>query len=348
MVWTKSGAPVAKLDVVLSHVYSSFSITINKMCKLDNVEATEYALDAKISGMSFFAGNQTIQPFLAEDGSYRCILEDGYSGEIRWKYIENEKSYGGSKTVAGVANTRYSRIETINLGKYDVTKAQNGDFYCVDEGKGYLIPKTASKELLESVTCVGIVFYTGNDLDEHNFGLLGEKHGIAVALHDASLSGNEKFSWAYADDSDVSAWLAQSTWVGDIGRPNDFTNIKDMDKRQGYANTLALKEFNKDEANNAKKNKLIEALDEFAASHNNLPAETSGWYCPSLGEIKTMGRGQGNESVYENAISGKNLLNDQLGKIKGTNEISDDDYWSSTEKDSQNAFNFYFLSLIHI
>lgn len=344
MVWTKSGAPVAKLDVVLSHVYSSFSITINKMCKLDNVEATEYALDAKISGMSFFAGNQTIQPFLAEDGSYRCILEDGYSGEIRWKYIENEKSYGGSKTVAGVANTRYSRIETINLGKYDVTKAQNGDFYCVDEGKGYLIPKTASKELLESVTCVGIVFYTGNDLDEHNFGLLGEKHGIAVALHDASLSGNEKFSWAYADDSDVSAWLAQSTWVGDIGRPNDFTNIKDMDKRQGYANTLALKEFNKDEANNAKKNKLIEALDEFAASHNNLPAETSGWYCPSLGEIKTMGRGQGNESVYENAISGKNLLNDQLGKIKGTNEISDDDYWSSTEKDSQNAFNFYFKS----
>lgn len=344
MVWEKSGAPVAKLDVDLCHVYSSFSITINKMCELDNIGSTEYALDTKISGMSFLAGNKTIHPFLAEDGSYRCILEDGYSGEIRWKYIEDEKSYGGSKTVAGVANTRYSRNETVRFGKYDVSKAQNGDFYCVEENKGYLIPKTASKELLESVTCVGIVFYTGNDLDEDNFGLLGEKHGIAVALHDASLGSNDKFSWAYADDSDVSAWLGQSTWVGDIGRPIGFSSIKDMDKRQGYANTLALKEFNKDEANNTKKNKLIEALDEFAASHNNLPAETSGWYCPSLGEIKTMGRGQGNEGVNEGALSGKNLLNNQLEKIKETNNIPDMDYWSSTEKDSGNAYNFFFKS----
>lgn len=344
MVWEASGAPIAKLNVELSHVYSSFSITINKMYELDNAEGTECALDTKISGMSFSAGNETIRPFLTEDGSYRCILKDKYSGEIRWRYIEDEKSYGGTRNVEGAANTRYSQNETIRLGKYEISKAQNGDFYCVEEGKGYLIPKTASKVLLESVTCVGIVFYTGNDLDEHNFGLLGEKHGIAVALHDARLGGNEKFSWAYADDSDVSAWLGQSTWVGDIERPSGFSSIKEMDRRQGYANTLALKEFNKDEANSARKNKLIEALDEFAASHNNLPAETSGWYCPSLGEIKTMGRGQGNEGVYENAISGKNLLNDQLGKIKGTNEIPNDDYWSSTEKDNQNAFNFFFKS----
>lgn len=344
MVWEKSGAPVAKLDVDLSHVYSSFSITINKMCELDNKGSTKYALDTKISEMSFFAGNKTIHPFLAEDGSYRCILEDGYSGEIRWKYIEDEKSYGGLRTVAGAANTRYSQNETIRFGKYDVSKAQNGDFYCVEDGKGYLIPKSASKELLESVTCVGIVFYTGSDLNEDNFELLGEKHGLAVALHDASLGGNDKFSWAYADDSDVSAWLNSSTWGGEINRPNAFVSITDMNKRQGYANTLALKEFNKDGANNTKKNKLIEALDEFAASHNNLPTETSGWYCPSLGEIKTMGRGQGNEGVNEGALSGKNLLNEQLEKIKETNNIPDMDYWSSTEKDSQNAYNFFFKS----
>ena len=344
MVWSKTGTPVSKLDVNLSHAYSSFSITIDKKCELDNAEATEFSLETEVSGMTIIAGNKTIHPFHTEDGSYRCILEDGYSGNVRWKYVENDKSYGGSKVVGGIANTRYSRIETIRYGKYDFSKAQNGDFYCVEEQKGYLIPGNASKELLETVTCVGIVFYTGSDLEEDNYGLLKGKYGLAVALQDASLSDSKKMTWAYAEESDVSAWLKSSTWKGDITRPSNFVSITDKDKRQGYANTLALKEFNKDETNSEKNNKLVEALAEFTASHNNLPEEASGWYCPSLGEIKTMGRGQGNEGTWENEVSGRDMLNGQMRKIAGAVEIEKTDYWSSTERDAKNAYNFYFKS----
>lgn len=343
MTWSTQGAPIAKLDVALEHAYPSFSISVDKKYILADGVSTVCRLETEIAGMKFYVGDKAVTPLCAKDGSYRCILEDGFDGNVRWKYTADKEPYANNKDITATANTRYSQVETIDLGEY--TKVQNGDFYCVKEDVGYLVPKEASAEFLEDLNCVGIVFYNGNGVSADNYGLLDGKKGLAVSLQDATLAGKAKFTWAYVDDCNVSGWLATSTWAGNITRPSGFTSTTAQDKWQGYVNTLALRQYNEDAAHSASKNKLIEALDEFVAAQSiSLPAVTSGWYCPSIRDLKTMSSGQGNEAIYEKEISGKTMLDEQLGKIEGAITLANEDYWSSTEKDGIMALNFLMSS----
>lgn len=343
MVWTKTGTPVSKLDVELSHVYSSFSISVNKVCVLDDAEETKLSFETEISEMTVSAGDKTIHPYRAEDGSYRCILEDGFSGDLRWKYIAEGKSYAGSRNVAGIANTRYSRAENINLGKYDFSKAQNGDFYCVNGGKGYLVPKVASNDFLKTVDCVGIVFYVG-DVTGDNYGLLDSQysHGLVSALWegvDPDDESVEKMTWDYGTSESISDWLATATWA-DNSRSSDFTSIKGGAKAQGYANTLALREYNASVGDDSpKRNKIVKSLDKFIVSHP-LAAGSSEWYCPSEYEAKMLhfGQGLGTGSV------GRNNFNQQVAKYKdaksvGVQIVNAVDYWTSTEVGNNNVLN---------
>ena len=110
---------------------------------------------------------------------------------------------------------------------------------------------------------------------------------------------------------------------------------------QGYANTVALEEYNKYIENpdyNKNQNlrvKPIKGLAAFQTAHP-APVSSSGWYWPSVCELKQVYWGQG---VTSQSTSGKSMLNPQIGKVGGTT-FDSDYYWSSTESgsDSRNAW----------
>lgn len=343
MVWTKTGAPISKLDATMSHVYSAFSLSLSINCTLDDEASTEFSFtNPDIYDVNISVGNHLIKPFYAEDGSYRCILPNEYSGDVRWFYVSDDETYAGTKTIAGAANTRYSQVETIQW-KYSFDKAQIGDFYCVTGNKGYLVPKVASNEFLKTVDCIGVVFYVG-DVTGDNYGLLDNKfsHGLVAALWEGVDPANEntdKMAWDYGTSESVSSWLAAATWA-DSSKPSGFTTIKGNTKAQGYANTFALRKYNINVGDDSpKRNKIVESLDKFTIAHP-LASNSSEWYCPSEYEAKNLyfGQGLGTGSV------GRNNFNQQVAKYKeakSTGVLIENrvDYWTSTEVGNSNVIN---------
>lgn len=203
-------------------------------------------------------------------------------------------------------------------------------------------------------TCIGIVYWVGN-IKEDNYGLLDEKfpsgtQGLVVSLWDmpAPDNGNLEMGWTYGEYEYVNNWLSSQdgvtcTWSE---RPGDFSSIQETEKMQGYANTMALKEYNKyiENTDNNKRQtflvKPVKGLATFETVHQ-APSNSSGWYWPSIKELKYMCWGQDNVQ----GTAGRNMLNTQIGKIGG-NGFIEDYYWSSTEINGirQRAWTVYFYT----
>lgn len=146
-------------------------------------------------------------------------------------------------------------------------------------------------------------------------------------------------TWTYGGYEYVNNWLGSATWSGTVSKPSGFSSIQVTDKMQGYANTVALEEYNKYVENTGSgKNqnlrvKPIKGLSAFQTAHP-APVSSSGWYWPSVCELKQVCWGQGNSS----GTSGKSMLNPKITQVGGTS-FADDRYWSSAESsnDSGNA-----------
>lgn len=190
-------------------------------------------------------------------------------------------------------------------------------------------------------TCIGIVYWVG-DIRDDNYGLLNSKfsngmHGLVASLWDMRDPDSEelKMLWTYGGYEDVDKWLAKAMLLDGNPRPEDFKSIRVTDKMQGYANTIALKEYNKyvegkdgdgygKDGNN--RVKPVKCLDAFETDHPS-PQNSSGWYWPSIEELKYVCWGQG---ATKRGISGMEMLNTQIKKVRGE-LIEKTFYWSSTE-----------------
>lgn len=195
-------------------------------------------------------------------------------------------------------------------------------------------------------TVIGIVFYVG-DIKGDNYGLLDSKfpdgtQGLVVSLWDmpAPDNGNNTMTWTYGGYDWVNNWLDSKsgvtcTWTG---RPSGFTSVQVTDKMQGYANTVALEEYNKYVEGKSesgygpegdKRVKPVKGLATFQSAHP-APASSSGWYWHSVYELKQVCWG----GVTERSTSGKSMLNTQIGKAGGTvfPGGQGDGYWASTER----------------
>lgn len=202
-------------------------------------------------------------------------------------------------------------------------------------------------------TCIGIVYWVG-DIKGDNYTLLNNKfpdgtQGLVVSLWDMPDPDNTSsvtMTWTYGDSEFVNDWLGSDvTWTE---RPDGFTSIQIDNKMQGYANTIALKEYNKyvegKDGNGYGKDgnkrvKPVKGLDAFETVHRS-PSNSSGWYWPSVCELQYVCWGQGNEQ----GTNGRIMLNTQIGKVSG--DVFDDNelYWSSTERSdySSHAWCVYF------
>lgn len=351
MVWTSDVAsPQKKLNIALTHAYASISLSQEVKYTLDDDNKTVLSyVSSRISDVCFTVGDGVYYPFQAEDGSFRCILPAGTSGSVRWFYTFDGKTYGSSREFVGeaTANTRYVRQETMDEGEYGLDKAKAGDFYCKNSsGEGYLVPgEYAFFPDGQKDACLGIVYWVGNIKDD-NYGLLDSKfpdgtYGLVVSLWDM-LAPDDPSSvtmlWTYGGYEDISNWLGTATWSGGT-RPDNFKSIQTSDKMQGYANTIALKEYNKEQLDGGYDKYCVKPVNGLAAFETTHPApsNSSGWYWPSRYELQYICWGQGNWQ----STNGKDMLNIQIGKVSG-NVFGNDWYWTSTEGNNFRAWGVYF------
>lgn len=346
----------SSLSFSFTHRMSLIEISLpaQKYKTTDNANAYEYS--APVLGATFSltpssgSSATTIKPCPMGNGAFRYIVPAGTSGAtVSGAFnIADGKTIEYSKNSLSLSAGNYKRLNVTYSGAPSTTPTVRalvvGDFFYSDGG---IVPKDASNPPNEG--CIGIVFWLG-DIKGDNYGLLDSKfpsgmHGLVVSLWDMPTPDNPSsttMTWTYGGYEYVNNWLGSATWSGAVSRPGSFSSIQVTDKMQGYANTVALEEYNKYVENTGSgKNqnlrvKPIKGLAAFQTAHP-APVSSSGWYWPSICELQQVCWGQGNSSD----ISGKSMLNTQIGKVGGTT-FGSDLYWSSTES-SGNSYYAWFV-----
>lgn len=157
-------------------------------------------------------------------------------------------------------------------------------------------------------------------------------NGLVVALHDAI----DYSLWSSGYENITGNWLSHQNSIYSIG------SLGEEGQKQGYANTKALEGYNESdrvESNSKFKVLPVGIIAEYAKTHL-APTNSSGWYWPSIMELKHMCWGQ---QENREGVVGRDMLNAQLGKL-GIPSLQSDRYWSSTEGDDDDAWYVDFTS----
>ena len=329
------------LSFTFSHAMSliEISLPVQKYKTSEATDAYEYSAPVLNSTFSLAPSSggdaTTITPYYMGNGIYRYIVPAATSGATVSGAFDTAdgKTIEYSKSSLSLSVGKYKRLNVTYEGTTVVRALAVGDFYYSD---GSICPGDASNPPKEG--CIGIVYWLG-DIKDDNYGLLDSKfpagtHGLVVSLWDMPAPDNPSsttMTWTYGGYEYVTTWLGSATWSGTVSRPSDFTSIQVTDKMRGYANTVALEEYNKYVENTGSgkdqnlRVKPVKGLSAFQTAHP-APVSSSGWYWPSVCELKQVCWGQGNSS----GTSGKSMLNSKIEKVGGT-AFGNDIYWSTTE-----------------
>lgn len=343
-----SGTPSGKnLSFSMQHKMALVVIDLPKtkytLTDASGKELTDYtangAPDTKFNGFT---------PYRMSDGTYRYLIKPAAT------------NLSGSYTNATSATAEWQFEASVTAGQYGkyaidsgtiiekTHQLQAGDFFMKD---GTLLGKDATPTDAQQAACIGIVYWVG-DITGDNYTLLDSKfpdgtHGLVVSLWDMPGPDNGKIemTWTYGGYEYVNDWLNGAMWTGGTSRPSDFISIQEDEQKenmQGYANTIALKEYNtyvegkSEEGYGPESNKRVKpvkGLDDFEEKHP-APSSSSGWYWPSVCELQYVCWGQGNGQ----STTGKDkILNPQIQKVSGSEVLGRGNYWSSTEYSYYNS-----------
>ena len=307
------------------------------------------------------AGEKFIAITLTDENTYyykaeesQATLQGGqvylYNITVKNGYLEVVTASGGAWGDGGMAEevTGKSLAEGFSASDLKVGDYYYSDGNTSDGGYRKYADNTTVILNIEPVltgldgqprTVIGIVYWVG-DITGDNYDLMKDKfpsgtRGLVVSLWDAieqddgSMNENGMTwtcgSYEYVQDQLANAWTS---------KPIDY-NIQEENKMQGYVNTIALQKYNEyvvgntaereDYGSNSQKRIMpIYALDNFKKRYP-APDKSSGWYWPSVYELKYVCWGQKDWSA-----DGRNILNPQIEKVGGT-IFGYDSYWSSTE-----------------
>ena len=261
--------------------------------KVENV-----TLPANLSGESLTVTGG-IQP-LKEETGYRYLCK---SGENNISFSGGFKTYGATKSYSvSSATVSSGSSKTYNVsvtpfaapGKAEYTP-QPGDFYMKD---GSVLSSVTSSNMAD---CIGIVYWvpTATDLLESDkFTWLEDYstciHGLVVGLE-----------------------VKLSKW-GTYGATTNITDSETDGIFRGYSNTKRLV--------NEHSGYAIVSVYNILKSGVTLPTgKTSGWYVPSVGELKKL-------------FEAKSKVNASLSTLVGSTSLSSSTYWSSGEHSYYNAW----------
>ena len=273
--------------------------------------------------------------------TYNITVKHGYLEVVTVK-TDGVWGDGGEAKVESKEVAENFTADDLKIGDYYYSdgKTSDGGYRKYRSGETDVLdikPVLTNPVTGDERTCIGIVYWVGDITGEDPL-LKRDKpgciHGLVVSLWDmpGSDNGEIEMIWTYGGYEYVNDWLgSDGTWTE---RPDGFISIQETEKMQGYANTIALKEYNKyvesksDDGygpESSKRVKPVKGLDAFQNSHP-APSNSSGWYWPSVCELKYVCWGQGNER----GTIGKDMLDTQLKKAYG-NVFGSGLYWSSTE-----------------
>lgn len=330
---TLSGSGSARtLTLTLAH-QMALAVIETPVTRYELSTDENYSWNVAPPGLTF----NSFTPYTMVDGSHRYLVKPSTSNKLSGSYSNfagGRLSFSFTPTISASAYCTYKVDGGLATVERKTHTLQTGDFYMKD---GWFIGKDETLTDTEKDACVGVVYWvgdiTGDDpLLKRNHP--GCTHGLVVALNDAGV--NSHWSSSYEDIS--------PTWLNSQSGTYGISTLKDVDKMQGYANTKALEGYNKTVAVESKsgyKVLPIGLIDTYESNHP-APANSSGWYWPSIKELKYMCWGQ----RATNGTAGKTMLNIQFDKVGSgaTSLQSDFYYWSSTENGSNYAWLVYFYN----
>lgn len=243
-------------------------------------------LPANLSNESFTVTDGTMP--LEETTGYRYVCKNNISFSGDFTTYEAEKNYTiRSATVTSGSSKTYnvSVVPFVSTAKIEYIP-QVGDFYMKD---GAILPSISEDN---KANCIGIVYWvpTADDpLESHSPAWLEDHstciHGLVVGLE-----------------------VKLSQW-GTYGATTNITDSEDGIFR-GYSNTQRL-------VNERSSYAIVAAYN--SLSGVTLPrGKTSGWYVPSVGELKKL-------------FEAKSKVNASLSTLVGSTSLSSSTYWSSGE-----------------
>ena len=292
----------------------------------------------------------TVEPQTMADITVLAVCgESNYTVALTDRILEAGKLYNVNKKMAKVPP----------MGDKTATLAVKGDFAMAD---GTFISKDATLTAEQKTNVRGIVFWTLADKNsaagaETSAKLTDDKimakdfpncsHGLIVSLKDVF----QETKWQSDVVSKINSWQSSDAFNAD--NKNEYKSIGSTvdsdDFRQdlinyilGYQNTKILKAYNA-QCEAAQKVLPVSLLADFY-ERNPAPANTTGWFIPSVKEL-TLLYGVDKDDVYKNGFgnSTKTEMNTILESL-GTDFadiLSNGYYWSSSECENV----FYAFSL---
>lgn len=336
--------------VVIDLPKTKYKLTDANGTTLSNDYIADGVPDTKFNGFT---------PYRMNDGTYRYLINPAATENLSGSYSNATPATAEWQFEASATAGQYKKYVVDGGSSKTIEKTHQlraGDFFMKD---GTLLGKDKTPTEAQQAACIGIVYWVG-DIKGDNYTLLDSKfpgvtHGLVVSLWDMldPDNGSVEMTWTYGGYEYVNDWLGSKngvrcTWSE---RPSSFTSIQIDNKMQGYANTIALKEYNKyvesksDDGygpESKKRVKPVKGLDAFETAHPS-PSNSSGWYWPSVYELKYVCWGQ----TGQRGTTGKNeILNPQIEKVPGADSFGSGHYWSSTEDSytSLGAWYVYFSS----
>lgn len=205
-----------------------------------------------------------------------------------------------------------------------------GDYYYSDG--------SVSHELDASKTVIGVVFTVGNPTNMGDLKLPVDHpdrtHGFVVSTAEYLTPHSLDRNWGRDD---------LVTWMNN----NGFTQILSQDAACGYSNTLGYEALNKAGVMSYDDQIRVDVCGKVAdhAASVEAPALSTGWYLPSLQEMKMLHENMQKVNESLSAADGKPIAKTYINKIEYSDgrvvtEEKDQYYWHSTfHSDNFYAFN---------
>lgn len=255
-------------------------------------------LPANLSNESFTVSG--IQP-LKEETGYRYLCKSGehnISFNGGFTTYESVKSYRVSDATVSAGSSKTYNVSVTLLDAPPKVEhiLQVGDFYMED---GSILPWSDTSS--DKKNCIGIVYWvpTATDLLESDkFTWLEDHstciHGLVVGLE-----------------------VKLSQW-GTYGATTNITDSETDGIFCGYSNTKSL-------VNKHSGYPIVSAYNSLNSGVTLPTGKTSGWYVPSVGELKKL-------------FEAKSKVNASLSTLVGSTSLSSSTYWSSGEDSYYNAW----------
>ena len=320
-----------KVSFSLAHRLALAVIELPKtVYKFEGTSIPDYtvALSADFSDSGY-------RPLRMDDGTYRFLFNPDLTDikSITGIINGNKKFTITATNLKGIEKGTY---QTFRIGGANATEEkehtlQVGDYLMKD---GNLVGKDEPLSESQKADVAAIVFWAGDATAkdktlkaDHG----GCTHGLAVAVN-----GDGQTSWQDAD-APVQSWLnANRSGVYLNVLTEGFNLQHQVNNIQGYNNTKAIEDYNKNNTN-FQVCAVEEEIVAYRTSHP-APANSSNWYLPSAKELSIICGKDVTENIFGKTVgtANRDVINTSLQNVSGATQLggaTDNNYYylSSTE-----------------